>query len=300
MIESTLTPGAAAPLLPVFGAVEPELAVDFAALLWVVTTATSGEHHRRDQYQHPCYQLHPSHRSPPPAGRSLTAFGHAGRAPSRRVTRMEHWTLERTGRGRPRHVHKPAAQPHVDGRDERARSAWQSKWRPIPSTRSSCSPAVSTAISSPTPTSTTSPGWAAANRSRVIRVPGSRVRATGGDAPAGGCSSRRAGVGRWWELSLACTLRVPTSAPTSVSPRVAVGIIPGRQGGTQRLPRLIGAGRAAELVLSARIIDRGRSTAHRSRRGRPPHGRLRRRSARVGATDGDQTPAHVVPRRSVR
>ena len=37
-------------------------------------------------------------------------------------------------------------------------------------------------------------------------------------------------------------------------PEVAVGIIPGG-GGTQRLPRLIGAGRAAELILSARIID---------------------------------------------
>src|SRR5262249_34428257 len=37
-------------------------------------------------------------------------------------------------------------------------------------------------------------------------------------------------------------------------PEVAVGIIPGG-GGSQRLPRLVGAGRAAELILSARIID---------------------------------------------
>ena len=40
---------------------------------------------------------------------------------------------------------------------------------------------------------------------------------------------------------------------TSGSPRSSVGIIPGA-GGTQRLPRLIGPGRAAELILSARVI----------------------------------------------
>jgi enoyl-CoA hydratase len=36
-------------------------------------------------------------------------------------------------------------------------------------------------------------------------------------------------------------------------PEVVVGIIPGA-GGTQRLPRLIGAGRAADLVLSGRVV----------------------------------------------
>ena len=69
------------------------------------------------------------------------------------------------------------------------------------------------------------------------------VAAIDGQAWGGGC-----------ELSLACTLRVASERAHFGQPEVAVGIIPGA-GGTQRLPRLVGAGRAAELVLSARIID---------------------------------------------
>ena len=69
------------------------------------------------------------------------------------------------------------------------------------------------------------------------------VAAVDGQAWGGGC-----------ELSLACTLRVASERAHFGQPEVAVGIIPGA-GGTQRLPRLVGAGRAAELVLSARIID---------------------------------------------
>jgi len=69
------------------------------------------------------------------------------------------------------------------------------------------------------------------------------VAAVNGQAWGGGC-----------ELALACTLRVAAQSAHFGQPEVAVGIIPGA-GGTQRLPRLVGAGRAAELVLSARIIS---------------------------------------------
>src|SRR5262245_22480227 len=69
------------------------------------------------------------------------------------------------------------------------------------------------------------------------------VAAVDGQAWGGGC-----------ELSLACTLRVASERAHFGQPEVSVGIIPGA-GGTQRLPRLVGAGRAAELILSARIID---------------------------------------------
>lgn len=74
-------------------------------------------------------------------------------------------------------------------------------------------------------------------------IPQPVVAAVNGQAWGGGC-----------ELSLACTLRVAAASAHFGQPEVAVGIIPGA-GGTQRLPRLIGSGRAAELILSARIID---------------------------------------------
>lgn len=71
------------------------------------------------------------------------------------------------------------------------------------------------------------------------------VAAVNGQAWGGGC-----------ELALACTLRFAAASAHFGQPEVAVGIIPGA-GGTQRLPRLVGPGRAAELVLSARIVDAG-------------------------------------------
>src|SRR5512134_359721 len=77
----------------------------------------------------------------------------------------------------------------------------------------------------------------------LASMPQPVVAAVNGQAWGGGC-----------ELALACTLRVAAASAHFAQPEVAVGIIPGA-GGTQRLPRLIGAGRAAGLILSARIID---------------------------------------------
>lgn len=78
---------------------------------------------------------------------------------------------------------------------------------------------------------------------RLAAMPQPVVAAVNGQAWGGGC-----------ELSLACTLRVAAESAHFGQPEVAVGIIPGA-GGTQRLARLVGTGRAAELILSARIID---------------------------------------------
>src|SRR6058998_590275 len=55
------------------------------------------------------------------------------------------------------------------------------------------------------------------------------------------------------ELALACAARVAARSATLAQPEVAAGIIPGA-GGTQRLPRLVGPGRALELVLTARVV----------------------------------------------
>ena len=56
------------------------------------------------------------------------------------------------------------------------------------------------------------------------------------------------------ELALACTFRVATSNAKVGLPEIKLGIIPG-YGGTQRLPRLVGEGRALEIIMSGRTVD---------------------------------------------
>jgi enoyl-CoA hydratase len=64
-------------------------------------------------------------------------------------------------------------------------------------------------------------------------------------------------LGGGLELAMACTLRFATPDSRMGLPEVKLGLIPGA-GGTQRLPRLIGAGRALDLMLSGSELD-GRS-----------------------------------------
>ena len=61
-------------------------------------------------------------------------------------------------------------------------------------------------------------------------------------------------LGGGLEIALACHYRVAEPATRLGMPEVTLGIIPGA-GGTQRLPRLIGAENALELILSARPVD---------------------------------------------
>jgi len=55
------------------------------------------------------------------------------------------------------------------------------------------------------------------------------------------------------ELALACHMRIASDNAVLGLPEVGLGIIPG-YGGTQRLPRLVGSGRALELILSGRRV----------------------------------------------
>jgi enoyl-CoA hydratase len=67
-------------------------------------------------------------------------------------------------------------------------------------------------------------------------------------------------LGGGLELALACHLRIASSNARFGLPEVKLGIIPG-YGGTVRLPRIVGRGRALELVLTGEMIDA--AEAHR-------------------------------------
>ncbi len=69
------------------------------------------------------------------------------------------------------------------------------------------------------------------------------VAAINGFALGGGC-----------ETAMACTIRVATENAKFGQPEVKLGVLPGG-GGTQRLPRLIGKGRALQLILSGEMIS---------------------------------------------
>jgi enoyl-CoA hydratase len=67
-------------------------------------------------------------------------------------------------------------------------------------------------------------------------------------------------LGGGLELAMACSVRFAAESAKMGQPEVKLGIIPG-YGGTQRLPRLVGRGRALELLLSGETISAGE--AHR-------------------------------------
>jgi enoyl-CoA hydratase len=61
-------------------------------------------------------------------------------------------------------------------------------------------------------------------------------------------------LGGGCELAMACTLRIAVDTAKFGQPEVGLGLIPG-YGGSQRLPRLIGKGRAMQIILSGKSID---------------------------------------------
>ena len=61
-------------------------------------------------------------------------------------------------------------------------------------------------------------------------------------------------LGAGCETAMACTIRIAVENAKFGQPEVKLGLLPGG-GGTQRLPRLVGKGRALQLILSGEMID---------------------------------------------
>lgn len=107
-------------------------------------------------------------------------------------------------------------------------------------------------------------------------------------------------LGGGCELALACDVRVGADSAQLGQPEVRLGIIPGG-GATQRLPRLVGYGKALQTVLSGEIIDAVKAYEIGLLDEIVPATELRERTLELARTMADKSPATLkLAKRALR
>jgi enoyl-CoA hydratase len=113
------------------------------------------------------------------------------------------------------------------------------------------------------------------------RMPQPVIAAVNGYAFGGGC-----------ELALACDIRLASPNALFAQPEVSLGIPPG-WGGSQRLPRVVGPGLAAEMIFTGRRVDADEALRIGLVNAVHPLGRLREEAAAMAAKIAANSPTAV-------
>ena len=99
-------------------------------------------------------------------------------------------------------------------------------------------------------------------------------------------------LGGGLELAMACHIRIASENAQMGLPEVSLGLIPG-YGGTQRLPQLIGKGRANELIFSAQMIPAEKALDYGLVNKVVPLDQLMETAEKLAATIAQQSPTAI-------
>ncbi len=99
-------------------------------------------------------------------------------------------------------------------------------------------------------------------------------------------------LGGGLELAMSCHMRIGSDTARMGLPEVSLGLIPG-YGGTQRLPLLVGRGRALEMICSARHIDAETAANYGLLNRVVPAASLMDTCLKLAATIGKQSPSAI-------